>query len=156
MAPTTGQRLLAADLQAALVRVSVKTADTSRTSTTSLADDPHLQATDIATSTRFGVHIVGTYNAAATPDLKVNFSFPTGTTGTFGGSDGTVIFSGVSLGTDFNFTASGGSTVRFELWGTILTSTTAGNFVLRSAQVASNASASTLHAGTIMRLYPTL
>ncbi len=156
MSPVTGQKLLSADLTNALARVSSKSVDTSRTSTTSLTDDPHLQALSIATSTRFAVHILGSYAAAATPDLKVNFSFPTGTTGTFGGVDGTAVFSGVSLGSDFNFTASGGATVRFEIWGTILTSTTAGNFILRSAQVTSNASASTMHAGMFMSLIPIL
>lgn len=132
---------------------AAKTADTTRTSTTTLADDPHLQVSGLLASARYAVHILGSYNAPATPDLKVNFSTPAGTTGSFGGMDGAQAFSGVSLGSDFNFTASAGATLRLEIWGTILLSTTPGAFKVQSAQITSNGSGSIMHSGMLLRIY---
>lgn len=128
-----------------------KSADTPITSQATLADDPHLVAT-LAASATYLLRVDGTYNAAATPDLKINFSSPAGTTGNLSGLDATAAFTNVSLGTDLNFTASGGTTVRLLIFGVITTAGTAGTFKLRLAQVTSNASASTLHRNTRMDL----
>jgi hypothetical protein len=132
---------------------AAKTADTTRTSTTTLQDDPHLQVSGLIANASYALHLLGTYNAAATPDLKVNFDVPSGATGSFGGQDGTVVFAGVSLGSDFGFAASGGATVRLEIWGTFTLSSTPGALAVQSAQIVSNAGASTMHSGMILRVY---
>jgi hypothetical protein len=56
-----------------------KTADTSRTSTTTLADDPHLVLT-LAASGTYVIRAAITFSAQATPMLKMNFRIGTGVT----------------------------------------------------------------------------
>lgn len=75
-----GQRATAELLRSMLPETVRKTADTTRTSTTTFADDPHLTYAVKAT----GVYVMDgwiKYFADPTPDIKFQFTTPTGTLG---------------------------------------------------------------------------
>jgi hypothetical protein len=55
-----------------------KTADTSRNTSTTLTDDPHLQANGLVTGSQWYVDLSIALNAGATPDIKWDFTLPAG------------------------------------------------------------------------------
>jgi hypothetical protein len=152
-----GSRLLAEDLSpwgtainAALSGgVKVKTSDTTRNSTTTFADDPHLAGIAVAANTNYAVECSFVYNSAATPDFKYQFTVPSGTT--FRGF--TLLYhpSGVTVPATMNWidcnSLTGGVTgmngaaadVRCVVRGSISVGSTAGTMAFQWAQDISNA-----------------
>lgn len=160
---TSGQVLTAAQLNA-LNGYVLKTADQSVTSSTTLANDTHLLWTIGATGTYiFDVYLFGTSAANAAGDLKVGFTFPTGTCH-FGDEGPSVnLASGSADVSEWqaNLSATSGTTITpFGLSTAvvlchvhgILIATATGTLRLQWAQWASNANASTLKAGSHMRV----
>src|SRR6266699_774767 len=60
----------------------IKPADTSRTSNTTLADDPDL-IVPVAASTTYNIHGQVFYDGAANTDMKFTFTIPAGATGVY-------------------------------------------------------------------------
>lgn len=141
-----------------------KTADESVTSSTTLQNDNHLAYTIGATGTYvFEVVIFGTSAANAAGDIKVGFSFPTGTCRFAGSGPDPGLASGsvqsgewfVQLSATSGSTAIGyglsTSTVRIVIEGT-LAATATGTLQLMWAQASSSGSASTVKEGSYMRV----
>lgn len=81
--PLAGQRITAALLRSMLPQTVRKTADTSRAATTTFADDDHLSYAVEANA----VYVMDgwiKYFAHSTPDIKIQFTTPTGTLGEWG------------------------------------------------------------------------
>lgn len=75
-----GQRITAALLRSMLPQVVRKTADTSRAATTTFADDPHLTY-EVEANAVYVMDGWIKYFADPTPDIKFQFTTPTGTLG---------------------------------------------------------------------------
>ncbi|MDX2513823.1 hypothetical protein PV355_01410 [Streptomyces stelliscabiei] len=151
-----GRRLTAALLRSMLPQTVRKTADDPRAATTTFADDPHLT---------FAVEAGGVYRmngaikyfADPTPDLKVQFTSPTGTLGEWwwnmpGSGTATTGTTGYSIRTetnDFNGSRTGYGTsdsIMFTpIGGLWRIGSTAGSITLQWAQNTSNATATTLY-----------
>jgi hypothetical protein len=136
-----------------------KTGDTSRTSTTTYANDPHLSVPVLANTT-YSFELYGLYQAGATGQFKVQVTMPAGATMEAGSWD-------YDPGTDeWAPTATGGASphqfvtglvgtggnVPFRLLGSVHVGATAGSVTLQWAQTTSNATATILRKGTWMRL----
>lgn len=153
---SAGQRLRASLLRSAQSQVVRKTADESRAATTTLADDTHLvfAAEANAVYTMWGWV---KYFADNTPDIKMQFTVPTGCLGewawimpgqaTLGGS-----VNGYSVRTesnDVNAVRTGYGTSDTQqntpVSGIFRMSSTPGNIALQWAQNVSNATATTLY-----------
>lgn len=168
MAPPTwvvGQVLTAADVNSWFVPLTVtKTADQSVTSSTALVNDTALSVTVAANATYQLMDCVLFYNGAAqgTADLKFQFTGPAGSTlnmtalafPTSGGFGGTV-FSGITGLSATRTAGTNGSsnTLPALLYGTLVTTATAGTFQLQWAQNTSNATATIIKAGSVLTLY---
>lgn len=154
--PLAGQRLTASLLRSMLPQTVRKTSDESRASTTTLADDTHLvfAAEVSAVYTMWGWI---KYFADNTPDIKMQFTVPTGCLGewawimpgqaTLAGS-----VNGYSVRTesnDVNAVRTGYGTSNTDhmvpVSGLFRMSTTAGNIALQWAQNVSDASATILY-----------
>lgn len=163
-----GQRLTASLLRSMQVQSLRKTADTSRSATTTLTADPHLQMDVVAG----GVYTVWgwlKYDALAAADIVVGFSFPTGTLGEWTGIGGGITVTSATGGggtqqdavstwgynvrletTDLvntrNYGGLGvGNTLTVQVNATFRIGATAGTLALTWAQGASNATATTLY-----------
>ena len=163
MAPPTwivGQVLASADVNNWFVPLAgIKTADTSRASTTTAANDPDLIVQLAANATYEWVAWLyyegGTQGAS---DLKLDWSsVPAGAT--IRGSATYVNASGGAV-TEIAFTnggtlavgTNGGGAVRgIRAIGTIVTSSTASGFAVKWAQNTSSGTATIVHAGSILR-----
>ena len=158
---TAGNVLTAAQLNA-LNGYVLKTADQSVTSSSTLTNDTHLLYTIGATGTYIvDLWLYGTSAANNAGDLKIAFTFPTGTMhfGTAGPSvnllsgsaDVSEWFANLSATSGTTFTNVGLSTTvsQTHIHG-ILIATATGTLRMQWAQFASNANASTLQAGSHM------
>ncbi|MFJ8687200.1 hypothetical protein [Micromonospora wenchangensis] len=135
-----------------------KTADTSRSSTTTLAADPDLTVPVIAGATyMLSAYIAHTYDAAC--DFKFSWSGPAGATMTnwqadWRTTDGTEISGAfAAIGSVVPIT-SGSGTLSQPLWahGVLIIGGTAGTFALTWAQNTSSANAAIVRAGSTLRL----
>jgi hypothetical protein len=164
-----GSRILAEDLLAWRTGINakvdgivkVKSADTTRASTTTYSADPHLQAS-VAASTVYDGEVVGAYQAAATPQIKFQFSFPAGATVeavTWHYDPGTdewgIAGGGISMSSPANIvvglTGTGGN-VPFRLNFSLHMGATAGTFSVDWTQATSNATGTIVRKGTKLRL----
>ncbi|MBD9723438.1 hypothetical protein PV755_45455 [Streptomyces caniscabiei] len=159
--PAAGQRLRASLLRSMQWQTVRKTADTSRSATTTYADDPHL----VFPAEANGVYtMLGwvKYFADPTPDIKMQFSVPTDCLGEWGwnmpGSGTTTTgTTGYSIRTETNDVTNGrtgygtsDSQHMTPLGGTFRMSTTAGNIALQWAQNTSNATATILYTDSFL------
>ena len=146
-----GEVLTSADVNTYLVNTlyAVKASDESVTSSTTLQDDEHLFASVAANSVyEVTVALRGTANSSG--DLKVQFAGPAGATGLFGaGKDHSCVTLGTPNG-PISLSTATPDTVFFM--GTLTVGGTAGTFKLQWAQNTSNATATTLQAGSYMVL----
>ena len=161
--PGAGTTLTAAKLQALIAEVRPlyvrKTADQTITSSTTLTNDTHLFI-PMAANTTYKLSGLLRYTCASvTPDLKIAFTIPTGTTGTaFGAGGGTNVTgqegsislysptgsAGSIAAIHYGTNNSSGFPVGIALNGTIRTGGTAGNLQLQWAQVTSDANGITM------------
>lgn len=137
-------------------RYAYKTGDETIISNSTLQNDDHLFLT-VAASTRYEFQLYMAYNSGTTPDLKIGWTVPTGTTNTYtidyfdtsavrqAGQSTTVLTAGFAVG---GFGAD--LYARFE--GVLSVSTTAGTFQIQWAQNTLTASNSTVRAGSFLRL----
>lgn len=131
-----------------------KAADLPRSNTTTLASDPDLS---IAVAANAAYHVWGwvyaTGAAISTADIKLAWSAPSGAAGAWDGlgystaSTTVSLSSGAGLASSRSFGVNGAnfSSVRIEAY---VTTTTAGSLALQWAQNTSNATATTLKAGS--------
>lgn len=140
-----------------------KTADTSRASTITATDDPHL-VTTVAANATYELNAYIIYNANTTGDFGLQFGVPAGTTGDY---------SGVGWGRDATASVgTGGWTVRMNqntitqnrtyggdttdltihIKGIVVTAGTAGNFSFQWAQAVSDAGATIVRTPSYMVL----
>jgi hypothetical protein len=151
---TPGEVLASADVNSWFVPLAAyKASDTSRTSTTTLANDPDLTLAVAANC----VYTVDLYldfdgDTTGTGDLKLGWAVPASTTMRYGAAyDNTS--PAASCGTTFTqastisaATNGAGVLQSFSAKGTIITSAAAGNVVLKWAQNTSNPTATIIHA----------
>lgn len=141
-----------------------KTADTTRTSTVTMTDDPHLTV-NVAASATYIIYAYLIYNAGTTGDINVAFTQPTGAAGSW---QGTGLGRGVtaSIGTD-GFTVRmntndigttqprsyGGDTTNqaVQIMGIVRTSSS-GAFTVQWSQAASDATGTILRTDSWMQL----
>ncbi|MBK3576118.1 hypothetical protein JHN63_20305 [Streptomyces sp. MBT65] len=121
----------------------VKAADTSRTSTATVAADTHLILPVVASATYIVEAVVVWTNGGG--GFRADWSAPTGATMVWTDNDGV---GAPDLGTDLTFSVTTGTTFQ----GALIVSTTAGNLTLRWAQNASNTAATVLLAGSYLKL----
>ena len=173
---TTGEVLLSDDVNTWFVPLfAYKTADLSRASHTSQTIDTDLQVS-VAASAVYMLEAQIIYSGDATGDMNVGWSYPSGTTGTWGphGNGTTVIGSSAGLALQANTPNTWGYLIRTEatdisatrdfgatgsgdiyaahVWGLITTSSTSGTFGLTWGQNGSSATASVLRANSYMSL----
>lgn len=159
-----GDPITAAMLNATQGDVIVKTVATSRTSTTTVTDDPDLTTTLDANAT-YLVEIFAHVVSATTPEFKTQWTVPSGATGNrtaFGpGSsatdtdvDNVSVHAGVHAFTTAvaygNRTSTSNQISVIET--AIVTTTSSGTCALQWAQATSNATASQVAAGSSMRV----
>lgn len=138
--------------------IAVKTSNTSRSSTTTLAADPHLVLALEANATYdFDLDLSYNGNTNGSGDLKFGFTGPSGFTMAFG----TLVVSipaGVSLGggtqstTVVSGSAGTGTPLYARASGILTTSATSGTLTLLWAQNTSSGTNTTLTTGSKMRL----
>lgn len=159
--PAAGQRLTATLLRSMQAQTVRKTADTERSATTTYADDPHLV---FAAEANAVYQMWGwiKYFADPTPDIKIQFSVPSGCLGEWawnmpGSGTLTTGTVGYSIRTETNDVSSGrtgygtsDSTHMTPMGGTFRMSSTAGNIALQWAQNTSNATATTLYTDSFL------
>lgn len=147
----------AVQLEAIVPKIKRKSADETVNNTATLQADDELIGALIA-STHYVFELVCHYISGTTPDFKIAWSLPTGGTNVFAfdvfdtalvrtlaGGQTTVPTTGVAVG------GTGGNTVA-KFWGTVSTSTTAGNMQVSFAQNTANASNSSMLAGSYLML----
>lgn len=152
-----GMKLTAALLRSAQPQLVRKTADTSKSADTTYADDPHLVFAAEASAV-YSMWGWVKYFADPTPDLKIQFSVPSGCLGEWGWmmpgatTPGTGTTTGYSIRTETNDVTAGrtgygtGDTQQMTPMGAIFRmNTTPGNIALQWAQNTSNATATTLY-----------
>jgi hypothetical protein len=155
---TVGEVLAAADVNAWFVPlVAVKTGDTSRTSTTTLAADPDLSIA-VPTAGTWALHAYwnyegGTMNAS---DLKTQLVFAAGTLRYH------YVFQGPGGSANVGSTYSGGSTVALATQGALalcgatvngtIVTATSGTLTLNWVQNTSSGTATVMHAQSAMHL----
>jgi len=156
---SVGQVLTAADVNNWFVPIAAaKPSDTSRASTTTQTADPDLVIALAANASYIITGYLGYANASASAgDLKYSFTAPTGNTTLWSSIridlTGTTTIAGPNAaGTGNNMTAQtstlGDRSV--HIFGTVITSGTAGNFTLNWAQNTSNATATIIRAGSLL------
>lgn len=144
--------------------LKIKTGDTSRTSTTTYADDPELFAT-VAAGATYLVEIYGNYQAAVAGQIKLQMTFPSGTMegGSWEYDAGTDASSAVNWASNASISqaspatfvaglVSTGANVPFRLTGSLFVGTTGGTLALQWAQNVSSGTATILRKGSAMRL----
>lgn len=156
-----GQRITAALLRSMLPQAVRKTADTSRSATTTFADDDHL----VFAAEANAVYVMSgwiKYFADPTPDIKLQFSVPTGCLGEWGWlmpGSGTLAAgtTGYSIRTETNDVAqfrtgygTSDSSHMTPLGGLFRMGSTAGNIALQWAQNTSSATATTLYTDSFL------
>ncbi|MFB7111720.1 hypothetical protein [Streptomyces sp. NPDC056291] len=125
-----------------------KTADQSRTSTTTLANDSQLLLPVVANAS-YTLFLMCVFSGGTTGDIKFAWSVPSGTTLRWTDQTGV---SGLATDTDV-YNAPGGTTqVAFQIWATVVTSATAGNVTFQWAQSATDATATIVRANSYLRL----
>jgi hypothetical protein len=156
-----GQRITAALMRSMQPQTVRKTADTERSATTTYADDPHLV---FAAEANAVYQMWGwiKYFADPTPDIKIQFSVPSGCLGEWawnmpGSGTLTTGTVGYSIRTETNDVTAGrtgygtsDSTHMTPMGGTFRMSSTAGNIALQWAQNTSNATATTLYTDSFL------
>lgn len=161
---TTSEVVTAAKMRQASIDFVRKGSDESVTSSTTLQNDDALAYTVAAAgSFDFVIRLAVTSAADAAGDVKIGFTFPTGTLDFFGQGLDVSLASG-NIGTTHHGTAlgatSGSTALAFgcstttsfiRLEGTLV-ATAAGTLQLQWAQQASNASATTVKAGSSMKV----
>lgn len=156
-----GQRATAALLRSMLPQTVRKTADDSRSATTTYADDPHLVFAAEANAVYTMLGWIK-YFADPTPDIKIQFSVPSGCLGEWGwnmpgsttAATGTT---GYSIRTETNDVANGrtgygtsDSQHMTPMGGLFRMGSTAGNIALQWAQNTSNATATVLYTDSFL------
>lgn len=137
-----------------------KTSDTTRTSTTTVADDPQLTFTAEANSTYF-IQTWLIYSGSNAGDFKYSWTVPAGTSGirwSLGESVGATDYASTTMrtsahqpGTDVAFGCHTTGLFNGALDTAVFTtSSTAGPITLRFAQNSSSTDATTLRSGTVM------
>ncbi|MFJ4863391.1 hypothetical protein [Streptomyces sp. NPDC088748] len=156
---TAGQRVTAAQLTAMQPITAVKAANTSRTSTTTLAADPHLVLPVSANATYLLDGWIEYDGAFGAGDLKADWTLPAGATIRWGlhanasGDTTQKYASSTAAGTLTAGTYGVGSFANgARPAGYLVIGGTAGNATFRWAQNSSNATATTLYAGSWVRL----
>ncbi|GAA1026811.1 hypothetical protein GCM10009557_05820 [Virgisporangium ochraceum] len=144
-------------LAGAVVSGAYKASDTSRSSATTGAtytDDPHLTV-PVAANGVYPVEFYGLYQAGATGQMKIQFTFPSGTweAASFAYDPGTdewqALASGVSSpGGAVTGLVGTGSNVPVRLAGTLHVGATGGALTVQWAQTTSNATATILRKGS--------
>lgn len=147
-----GQRITATRLTNAFPLASSKLADTSKSSTTTVAADPDLALPGEA-SRVYVVRASLLYSGNATPDIKFTWFAPTGATMAnwryLGNGTGGEALSARGIASTLTtevFQACDGSDDAFDMWGTLTMGSTAGDFGVAWAQNSSSASACTVKA----------
>ncbi|WP_413757213.1 hypothetical protein [Streptomyces sp. MMBL 11-3] len=130
------------------VQYARKTADQSKTSTTTLGNDTHLVLPVVANAT-YSLFLLCIFSGSTTGDIKFDWTVPSGTVLRWADQTGT---SGLNSDVDV-YSAPGGTTqVAFQIWATVVTSSTAGNVQFRWAQNASDATATIVRANSMLQL----
>jgi hypothetical protein len=138
----------------ATVKTVRKSSDQSVTSSTTVVNDSQLKFAVEASTTYIFQAWLYTYAADGTPDIKVTFTGPAGSTVLWSSSQ--VIFN-AGGSTTLTVVSAGGTTAdlfvdanfrAIQLYGTILNSTTAGDVQLQWAQNTSSANSTTVKAGS--------
>jgi len=125
-----------------------KTADQSRTSTTTLANDSQLVLPVVANAT-YSLFLLCIFSGGTTGDIKFDWVVPSGTVLRWSDQTGA---SGLNSDVDV-YSAPGGTTqVSFQIWATVVTSSTAGNVQFRWAQNATDTSATIVRANSSLQL----
>ncbi len=177
--PLAGQRITADLLRSMLPVIARKTADTSRSSTTTTTADPHLQFEVVANATYIMDGWIK-YDSATAADFALDFSAPSGAAGEWLGvgtghspvisadTGGTIVLDTVSsrgymIRTNSNdvtaaLTYGGlgvGTSLTIMITATLRTASTAGTWSLDWAQSTSNASATTVYTDSWLRMQRT-
>ncbi|WP_274029442.1 hypothetical protein [Streptomyces sp. MMBL 11-1] len=130
------------------VQLVRKTADESVTSSTVLQNDNHLVLPVVANAS-YSLFLLCIFSGDTAGDIKFDWAVPAGTVLRWADQTGT---SGLASDTDF-YSAPGGSTqVAFQIWATVVTSSTAGSIQFRWAQNASSATATIVRTNSTLRL----
>ncbi|MFG2380550.1 hypothetical protein [Streptomyces avermitilis] len=130
------------------VQFARKTADQSKTSTTTLGNDTHLFLPVVANAT-YSLFLLCVFSGGTTGDIKFDWAVPSGTVLRWADQTGA---SGLNTDVDV-YSAPGGTTqVAFQIWATVVTSSTAGNLQFRWAQNASDATATIVRANSMLQL----
>lgn len=150
-----GQRVTASQLNNALGINAYKGSDQSVTSSTTLVNDTALILA-LSANTTYEVTALIFYTAGTTGDLKGNFTSPAGATSPgvryIGQTTSLAVQQGVqSLGSAFAFGGNGGTVEEVDLAFTIAIGSTAGNLTFQFAQNATDATATTVKAGSVLR-----
>lgn len=125
------------------LRAIVKPSDTSRGTTTTLADDPHLTVPIAASEKmvlRFVLHIL---SASATPDFKYTITVPAGATGDFK-EDAAATVNAFAAAVSLALSAATAKVLVIDV--SVVNSTTPGAVTLQWAQDTSDATATLLKA----------
>lgn len=126
-----------------------KTADQSKTSTTTLADDADLTVT-LEASSVYAFEMMLRADIAVTPDMDFAFTMPAGTAGSIS-PPGINSVTETDMSSEYNIKGGGNVTINSFI-GQVETSTTAGAFTFKWAQNISDASATTVKKGSWIRL----
>lgn len=156
--PAAGQRLRASLLRSMLPQTVRKTADTSRSATTTYEADPHLVFENAEANAVYTMWGWVKYFADPTPDIKIRFTVPTDCLGEWAwivpgsGTPSLATTTGYSIRTETNDVGVGrtgygtGDTQQMTPLGAVFRmSTTAGSISLEWAQNTSNATATVLY-----------
>lgn len=160
-----GQKVRASELNSGLPVLARVSADVTVISSTTLIDITGLVVA-VEADALYAWDAYLAYNSGATPDIKFAATVPSGTTGNWGiyplvqsstGSSGSIEGFRLDGYGDANVQGAGGSdsfsgALMCMPRGYIDTSSTAGNFQMRFAQVTSNASNTTVKAGSWLRV----
>ncbi len=131
--------------QVQLVR---KSADESVTSSTTLQNDNHLLLPVVANAT-YDLFLLCVFSGSTTGDIKFAWSVPSGTVLRWGDQTG---FSGLATDTDVYSAQGSGTQVCFQIWATVVTSSTAGNVQFQWAQNTSDATATIVRANSHLKM----
>ena len=161
--PLAGQRITAAMLRSMLPLVTRKTADTSRTATTTTTPDDHLTFEVEADAVYVWDGWIK-YFADPTVDMTLDFTVPTGSLGEWSGFGAGATTAGSTtngylirtesndVSQPRNYYGSSDNTHTLLLHGLLRVGSTAGTFSLDWAQGTSGATATTLYTDSWMRV----
>lgn len=160
-----GQTLTASALNSTMYTKVIKTAETARASTTTFADDPDLTTATLAANGVYFIEFIIGASGLLAADIKFDWSVPASASGNrhcFGpgsaandsSADNIAVRAGVhGYTTSVAYSGVRDSTNQFTVVErSLLTmAATPGPVVIRWAQVTSNATASRVHAGSLLR-----